>query len=404
MASSASARSPNANEAETAVKRTAVGPKNPIAVVADPAPSAVSASLKKQANKRNNIRVANCQWECLISASLCQQQLTPSKKFVVFPQQKCRCARTSETACQRRSRKLTPTYWKQRRKQIGKEMPTLLYFHHAHASMRPRRNGTRQVECKRRGGGALISQASLGERHPDPPASFYPTRFAGKSAPRLVRGIRTPGATSSSVKAAAASRASRSAVKTATPAIRGTPRTVTSKHLKELAEGRDATATIAASVLQEASIFDSLLRNESEFSDICDSAKVSDPLPTVDPFLGVYKDTLRWKDVAESVASVELSATKYWIGGGTHVVHELSLPNAPKTKSTAKERTAELAKDLCGQMQRWFLDFVEALDVENKWKHSSDTPTLLSQFEKISDWLEQVQHQIVVIKRLKHRR
>ncbi|XP_066333299.1 uncharacterized protein [Miscanthus floridulus] len=108
-----------------------------------------------------------------------------------------------------------------------------------------------------------------------------PTRFAGKSAPRLVRGIRTPGATSSSVKAAAASRASRSAVKTATPAVRGTPRTVTSKHLeaklrrlrdgmisseirkKELTEGRDATATIAASVLQEASIFDSLLRNES---------------------------------------------------------------------------------------------------------------------------------------------
>jgi len=48
------------------------------------------------------------------------------------------------------------------------------------------------------------------------------------------------------------------------------------------------------------------------------------------------------------VASVELSATKYWVGGGPHVVHELSLPNAPKTKSTAKERTAELAKDLCG--------------------------------------------------------
>ena len=113
---------------------------------------------------------------------------------------------------------------------------------------------------------------------------------------------------------------------------------------------------------------------------------VSDLLPTVEPFLGVYEDMLRWKDVAESVVSEELSATKYWVGGGPHVVHELSLPNAPKTKSTAKERTAELAKDLCGQMQRWFLDFVEeALDVENKWKHSSDTPTLLSQFEKISD-------------------
>jgi hypothetical protein len=54
MASSPSDRSPNANE-ETAVKRTALGPKNAIVVVADPAPSPGSASLKKQANKRNNI-------------------------------------------------------------------------------------------------------------------------------------------------------------------------------------------------------------------------------------------------------------------------------------------------------------------------------------------------------------
>ena len=59
---------------------------------------------------------------------------------------------------------------------------------------------------------------------------------------------------------------------------------------------------------------------------------VSDLLPTVEPFLGVYEDRLRWKDVAESVVSEELSATKYWVGGGPHVVHELSLPNAPKTE------------------------------------------------------------------------
>ena len=109
---------------------------------------------------------------------------------------------------------------------------------------------------------------------------------------------------------------------------------------------------------------------------------------------------------------MELSSAKYWVSGVCHVVHELSLPNAPKTKSTTKQRTAELAKNLCGQMQTWFLDFVEeALDVENKWKHSSDVSTLLSQFEKISDWLEQIQHQIMeeeewakeMIKRLKHR-
>jgi hypothetical protein len=54
MASSTSARSPNANEETAAVKRTAVGLKNAIVVAADPAPSPGSASLKKQA-KRNNI-------------------------------------------------------------------------------------------------------------------------------------------------------------------------------------------------------------------------------------------------------------------------------------------------------------------------------------------------------------
>ncbi|XP_002450162.2 collagen alpha-1(XXVII) chain [Sorghum bicolor] len=234
-----------------------------------------------------------------------------------------------------------------------------------------------------------------------------PTRFAGKSAPRLASAIRTPGATSSSSSVKAASSACRSAGKTATPPVRGSRRPskiqeAKSRRLrdgrnsseirkKELTEGRDAAATVAARVLQEASIFDSLLRNESEFSEICNSAKVSDPLPIVDAFLSVYEDTIQWNNITESVASVEISSAKYWVGGVPHLVHELSLPNAPKTKSTAKERTAELAKNLCGQMQTWFLDFVEeALDVENKWKHSSDTSTLLSQFEKISDWLEQI--------------
>jgi len=32
--------------------------------------------------------------------------------------------------------------------QFGKEMPTLLYFHHAHASMRPRRNGLGPVRWR----------------------------------------------------------------------------------------------------------------------------------------------------------------------------------------------------------------------------------------------------------------
>ncbi|AQK78934.1 hypothetical protein ZEAMMB73_Zm00001d035388 [Zea mays] len=115
-----------------------------------------------------------------------------------------------------------------------------------------------------------------------------------------------------------------------------------------------------------------------KFTEICASENVYGPLPTVDLFLSVYGDMMQWKDIAESVASAELSATEYW------------------TKNTTKETAAQVAKDLCGEMQRWFLAFVEdALHVDGKWKHSINTPTLVSQLNKISGWLEEVEHEIV---------
>jgi len=63
--------------------------------------------------------------------------------------------------------------------------------------------------------------------------------------------------------------------------------------------------------------------------------------------------------------------------------------------------TVELAKTLWCEMHMWFLNFVdEALDVgfhlfedqnvASKGKHSSHITVVLSQFKKISDWLDRV--------------
>ncbi|KAL6597472.1 hypothetical protein ACP70R_046912 [Stipagrostis hirtigluma subsp. patula] len=78
-----------------------------------------------------------------------------------------------------------------------------------------------------------------------------------------------------------------------------------SKIGQEAIERRDASATAAASALQEALITESVIRHLSKFSDICSSSKTSNPLPTVDVFLAVYEDTLKWKTIAESVVSNE---------------------------------------------------------------------------------------------------
>ncbi|KAL6653308.1 hypothetical protein ACP70R_008886 [Stipagrostis hirtigluma subsp. patula] len=231
-----------------------------------------------------------------------------------------------------------------------------------------------------------------------------------------------------------------------------------SKIGKEAIERRDASATAAASALQEALITESVIRNLSKFSDICSSSKTSNPLPTVDVFLAVYEDTLKWKTVAESVVSNEADeaflekSANHWVdaalatdlevlkllNGATESISRTKNMNrskvpsveAPRTRLPTKQslgasakvqskasanhplsctwsntegmnETVELATTLWREMHKWFLDFVdEALDVgfhlfedqnvAGRGKHSSHITMVLSQFKKISDWLDRV--------------
>lgn len=229
---------------------------------------------------------------------------------------------------------------------------------------------------------------------------------------------------------------------------------------KEATERRDVAATAAADALQEALITESVIRNLSKFSELCSLSKTSNPLPTVDCFLVVYEDTLKWKKIAESVAINRADEAAIWEKSTTHWVEaalatELEVlklvnsatgsiyqkmsstekPKAPPSviepprtslsskRSSAKvvqhrvsppvpamaawsktpgmNETVELANTLWSEMHMWFLRFVnEAMDVgfhlfedQNvaaRGKQSGHITLVLSQFKRISDWLDGV--------------
>lgn len=234
-----------------------------------------------------------------------------------------------------------------------------------------------------------------------------------------------------------------------------------SKIGKEATERRDAAATAAADALQEALITESVIRNLSKFSELCSSSKTSNPFPTVDLFLAVYEDTLRWKKIAESMAGngadeaafLEKSATQWVEAALATDLEVLKLINSatgptcqkkstekPKTPAVEPPRTTslsmrqplgggasakvlsrasplpanawnktpglietiELVNALSRDMQAWFLRFVDdAIDmgfhlfedqnsIATRGKHSGHITMVLSNFKKISDWLDRV--------------
>ncbi|XP_006663166.2 treacle protein-like [Oryza brachyantha] len=234
---------------------------------------------------------------------------------------------------------------------------------------------------------------------------------------------------------------------------------VLSKMGKEASERRHAAAIAAVDALQEALITESVIRNLSKFSELSSASKTSNPLPTVDIFLAIYEDTLKWKKISESIATSG-TETVLWENSTTHWVEAalatdlevlklmnrapesfsrkrgadkpkvLSVVEPPKTtlskrqshgapakvqskvspsptaactwnKTQGVNETADLATTLCREMHTWFLKFVdEAMDlgfhlfedqnIASRGKQSSHITMVLSQFKKISDWLDGV--------------
>ncbi|KAL6640537.1 hypothetical protein ACP70R_021660 [Stipagrostis hirtigluma subsp. patula] len=125
---------------------------------------------------------------------------------------------------------------------------------------------------------------------------------------------------------------------------------VSDKLSKVAIERRDAAATAAATALQEALITESVIRNLSKFSEICSSSKTSNPLPTVNLFLAVYEDTLKWKTFAESVVTSEdddaflEKSTNYWVDAALATDLEvLKLLNGA-TESFSRTKATNMSK------------------------------------------------------------
>jgi hypothetical protein len=84
----------------------------------------------------------------------------------------------------------------------------------------------------------------------------------------------------------------------------------------------------------------------SKFSGVCSALKTSNPLPTIDLFLALYEDALKWKTVAECVvtnvedeAFLEKSATQ-WVDATLAIDLEvLKLLNGDSESFSRTKRT-----------------------------------------------------------------
>ncbi|WOL17091.1 hypothetical protein Cni_G25880 [Canna indica] len=64
---------------------------------------------------------------------------------------------------------------------------------------------------------------------------------------------------------------------------------------------RNIASIAAAEALEEALVTESVIRCLSMFSELCSLSKVGNPVPTIDRFLSIYDDVLRWNTLAESL-------------------------------------------------------------------------------------------------------
>ncbi|URE17712.1 hypothetical protein MUK42_12512 [Musa troglodytarum] len=192
---------------------------------------------------------------------------------------------------------------------------------------------------------------------------------------------------------------------------------------KEALQRRNSASTAAAEALEEALVTESVVRSLSMFSHLCSASKPGNPVPTIDRFLSVYGDVLRWCGTAESPSAGRKADgpkdAMLWVEAALatdlEVLHLISkeaeclprLPfpqvDPPRAASSASawtrghgvSETVDLAKALRREMQIWFMKFVEeAMDVgfrllgENA--DNNKVAAVLSQLKRINDWLDGV--------------
>lgn len=217
---------------------------------------------------------------------------------------------------------------------------------------------------------------------------------------------------------------------------------------KEAMQRRALASTAAAEALEEAIATESVVRSLSIFSELASSSKAGNPLPTIDQFISIYDDALRYSSIAESVAASHCSdhdttatekskSASLWVEAALATDLEIvsllsnqknepptalrrSLSKRPPQKASSlptfdpivgvwtrghgMKETVELSMKLQVEMQMWFVKFIEeSLDAgfrvlgecaNNGSKslplNSSSIAAVLSQLKRVNEWLDRV--------------
>ncbi|PKI46232.1 hypothetical protein CRG98_033359 [Punica granatum] len=224
---------------------------------------------------------------------------------------------------------------------------------------------------------------------------------------------------------------------------------------QEAMQRRAIASTAAAEALEEATATESIIRSLSMFSELSATSKAENPLPTIERFFSLYEDVIKSTAMAEAIASSRTSSpptdailgdqSKFslWVEAALATDLEIvnfltnqdtepssnlqksllkrqssssaSKSNAVKFSSSAQSdinsftwarghgmrETVELAMKLQGEMQFWFIQFIEeSLDAgfrvfkecargEGKGLDCGSVAAVLSHLKRLNDWLDQ---------------
>ncbi|KAA3490133.1 Serine/arginine repetitive matrix protein 1 [Gossypium australe] len=213
---------------------------------------------------------------------------------------------------------------------------------------------------------------------------------------------------------------------------------------KEAMQRRILASKAAAEALEEAIATESVVRNLSMFSELSSKSKAGNPLPTIDKFLSIYNDVVKYTGIAETVATSHNSNTdnaskssSLWVevalATDLEIVSlltpqnnespsalqkslsktQLKTSSLPQLEPTATiwtsgqgmKETVQFALNLKSEMEIWFLRFIEeSLDAGFRMlgecaASSGGSKALpldcgsiagvLSQLKRVNDWLDQ---------------
>ncbi|KAA3457780.1 RNA polymerase-associated rapA [Gossypium australe] len=202
---------------------------------------------------------------------------------------------------------------------------------------------------------------------------------------------------------------------------------------KEAMQRRVLASKTAAEALEEAITAESLVRNLSMFSELSSKSKAGNPLPTIDRFLSIYDDVIKYTGIAGTVAAgyksgieehskssslwVEaavttdleivslltpqnnesLSALQINLSQHASPKNQLKTSSIPQlhqnnnaamwTRGEGMKETMHFAMNLKVGMQMWFIGFIEE-SLKALVLDCGSIAAVLSQLKRVNDWLD----------------